>query len=744
MAESVLRQPGRAASMAVPAAAVVMCSWEASRNQHPLAWTLAGAVSAGVGVLSNLPSGTDNSVIEVGGARTVPFHGRAAELREISVGLASSGAEPRGVVAYGEEGVGKTALAREFAYRQVPRRMPLLGARRSLVAYLLNASSSAAARYDLEWLAERLDVPVHATFALTLQGLWRRLAEYDAFLLIYDGVRHAEELAELRPLSGRGSVLWTTSEPDVPDALPAFARVDVPRSAALEADRLEPVRGNADAVAVLQLFQWLSPSRVPAGLLRPRDTGGLPSPWRSLLADATRLDSAVAALRRAGLLTEHRSADELRVAGWTRTRKLPGADDDLRLGALDTVLRLLAEAFPVDSADQAVRERCSVLLAHVQEASKLLCGLDEWRGDGALPRAGELLLRAARYEDSRDLLDEAAVDLDRALALIADVGEQGAPSESPLHGRLLEMLATVRFHQSRLADAQVLARRAVELQAEPSTARADALVVLHLVQRELGEAADLAAALESLRAARRVYERSLGVNNRKVDECVRYEARVLWRMGRFQEAEPLARQAVGRLEITAGARHAEVGLALNALGLIERDLGRAEQARSTLERALDALSDSLGDQAQEGTLKAREYLAWVLVMPDADGRPLDMARAETLIDEVLVARRSFDAGHSNYAMALLVHAKVLRAKGEARAALDEAHRSGLIFEARYPETHPYRALAVLEQARAYADLRDDGAARACGQRALDIREAALGPEHPYTGEARGFLEQLPS
>jgi tetratricopeptide (TPR) repeat protein len=728
--------------MAVPAAAVVVCGWEATKGQHPFAWTLAGAVSAGVGVLSNLPPGTDGSVIEVGGVRTVPFHDRTVELREISGGLALSGEAPTGVVAYGEEGAGKTALVREFAYRQVPRRIPLLGARRTLVAYLLNASSSAAARNDLEWLAERLHVPVHARFALTLQGLWRKLAEYDAFLLIYDGVRRAEDLAELRPLSGRGSVLWTTSEPDVPDAVPEFARVNVPRSAAIEAGRLEPVQGNTDAVAVLQLFQWLSPSRVPAALFRPRSTGGLPSPWRSLLADATRLDSAVATLRHSGLLTEHKPSDDLRVAGWTRTRELPGADDDLRLDALEAVLLLLTEAFPVSSADQAVRERCSVLLAHVQEASKLLAGLGERRDDWAL-RAGELLLRAARYEDSRDLLDEAATDLDRALALVAGVGEDGARPESSLHGGLLEMLATVRFHQSRLADAQALARRAVELQAELSTARADALVVLHLVQRELGEVTDLTAALESLRAAREVYERTLGVNSRKVGECVRHEARLLWRMGRFEEAEPLARQAVDRLEIAAGARHAEVGLALNALGLIERDLGRGEQARSALERALDLLSDSLGDQAQEGTLKAREYLAEVLVMPDSDGRPVDIARAETLIGQVLDARRSFDAAHSNYAMALLVHAKVLRATGEARAALDEAHRSGLIYEARYPETHPYRALAVLEQARAYADLRDYGAARACGQRALDIREAALGSAHPYTAQARGFLEQLP-
>ena len=703
---------------------------------------MAGAVSAGVGVLSNLPSGTDGSVIEVGGVRTKPFHDRTVELREISGGLASRGEAPKGVVAYGEEGAGKTALVREFAYRQVPRRIPVLGARRTLVAYLLNASSSAAARNDLEWLAERLDVPVHAKFALTLQGLWRKLAEYDAFLLIYDGVRKAEDLTELRPLSGRGSVLWTTSEPDVPGAVPEFVRVNVPRNAAIEAGRLEPVQGNTDAVAVLQLFQWLSPSRVPAALFRPRSTGGLPSPWRNLLADATRLDSAVATLRHSGLLTEHKPGDDLRVAGWTRTRELPGADDDLRLNALEAVLLLLTEAFPVSSADQAVRERCSVLLAHVQEASKLLSGLDARRDDWAL-RAGELLLRAARYEDSRDLLDEAATDLDRALALVAGVGEDGARPEPSLHGGLLEMLATVRFHQSRLPEAQALAMRAVELQGELSTARADALVVLHLVQRELGGVTDVAAALESLRAAREVYERTLGVNSRKVGECVRHEARLLWRMGRFEEAEPLARQAVDRLEIAAGARHSEVGLALNALGLIERDLGRGEQARSALERALDVLSDSLGDQAQEGTLKAREYLAEVLVMPGSDGRPVDIARAETLIGEVLDARRSFDAAHSNYAMALLVHAKVLRAKGEARAALDEAHRSGLIYEARYPETHPYRALAVLEQALAYADLRDYGAARACGQRALDIREAALGSSHPYTAQVRRFLEQLP-
>jgi tetratricopeptide (TPR) repeat protein len=403
---------------------------------------------------------------------------------------------------------------------------------------------------------------------------------------------------------------------------------------------------------------------------------------------------------------------------------------------------LLLEVFPSDSSDQAVREQCSALLAHAQEASRLLWGLEERRDELAL-RAGEVLLRASRYEDSRDLLTEAALDLDRALGLVVGVGKGAEESGSSLQGSLLELLATVRFHQSRLVDAQVLAGRAVELQPVLSTARADALVVLHLVQRELGTLADLAAALESIRAAREVYERSRGVNSRKVGECVRYEARLLWRMGRFGEAAPLARQAVDRLEVTAGARHAEVGLALTALGQIERDLGHAEQARDVLEKAVEILSDSLGDQAQEGTLKAREYLAEVLAMPGIGGGPLDVVQAEALIGQVLEARRLFDPGHSNHAMALLVHAKVLRVRGEARTALDEAHRSGLIYEARYPEGHPYRALASMEQARAYADLRDYPAARSCGQHAWEIREAALGPEHPFTVDTRRFLDHLP-
>lgn len=744
MAEKALDWRGRAISSAVPSVAIAYSAWPIGHNEHPFAWTMVSVASAGWIAVANAPRGAsradDSVVIDMGAPRVEPFHNRVRELPEIERHLTSTGrvhgTAPALVGLHGDSGAGTTTLAREYAFRQLTAAGKRRRGTSSALAFLIDASSAASTIDGLERLCVHLGLTIHTKVSLTIQGLWRGLENYDRYLLVYDGVRSARDLDGLLPVTGRGSLLWTTSEPSVPDSVPDAPWLRVEPLAQVAEDRLEPLGALPDAAALLLLFQRFAPARVPLAVFRPAAQGELaelPEPWLGIVRDPQRLDAGLQQLKRLKLVEFDTHGETVQAAAWARTMTVPGFGEPEYAASLVAAVALLVHAFPGEPAEPPNRSASSALLAHVQETCSFVRPDDDVAG-----RAVRLQLRAARYEHARDLLDAAAGDVEHALVLAA-----GEPRDEQLSGVLLTELALIRFHQARLDEAFQYAEKSLRLQEPETVERADALTVLHLVQRETGE---FDAALTTVREARGLYERLNGMRSRKAGEALRYESRVLWRMGDFERAGAVARQALEQLEVACGPGHLEVGLTLTALGMIERDLGSTAQARATLERALDVLGASEGDEAQESALKAREYLAEVLVMPGGGVhgvvRPEDAERAEALIALVIDERRSFDARHPNYAMALLVGALVKLARGQARTALDQAHTAGLIYAAKYAENHPYRALPLEVQAKAYAELRDLDAARRCASEALALREPTLGPEHPYVCRLRDFLDGL--
>lgn len=196
-------------------------------------------------------------------------------------------------------------------------------------------------------------------------------------------------------------------------------------------------------------------------------------------------------------------------------------------------------------------------------------------------------------------------------------------------------------------------------------------------------------ALGELTAARECHERALRIAEKAHGPDDPVVARIIGDLGvALQDLGdlPAARQCLERAlqinERTHGADHPQVARDVNNLGLVLQNLGDLPAARSCFERALRIDEAALGP------------------------------------DHPAVAR---DA--NNLALAL-------RALGELPAAREGFERALRIDEAAFGPDHPAVARDVNNLGLALQDLKSFDAARQCFERALRIDEAAFGADHP--------------
>ena len=78
-------------------------------------------------------------------------------------------------------------------------------------------------------------------------------------------------------------------------------------------------------------------------------------------------------------------------------------------------------------------------------------------------------------------------------------------------------------------------------------------------------------------------------------------------MGRFDEAEPLFRQAIGIDKATIGKTHPNYAIRLNNLALLLEDLKRFDEARPLCAQAVQIDLDRLGPDHPQSKRDARNY-----------------------------------------------------------------------------------------------------------------------------------------
>jgi hypothetical protein len=199
---------------------------------------------------------------------------------------------------------------------------------------------------------------------------------------------------------------------------------------------------------------------------------------------------------------------------------------------------------------------------------------------------------------------------------------------------------------------------------------------------------------------------------------------------RYADARRLRERALAIREARLGADHPDTAWTLDSLASVLGAQGDLAAARRLHERARAVLEAHLGAD-HPTTAWTLDSLAGVLrAQGDVAGARRLLERALTILE----ARRGAD--HPATAWTLNNLALVLHDQGDLGGARRLHERALAICEARHGTDHPDTALTLHNLAGVLADQGDLDGARRSYERAVAIREARLGIDHPDTAESR--------
>jgi tetratricopeptide (TPR) repeat protein len=627
-------------------------------------------------------------------ARSADFTGRAAELDQLGKVLRHNG---RAIVQAitGMGGVGKTALAIEYAHRR----------RREFdVAWWVRAEEPALIQGQLSQLAHALDLAgVEDPPDVALARLHGWLRDRDRWLLVFDNVQSPRDVARFLP-DGPGQTLITSRNPSW--------------------------RGVATRVTVGEFTRAESSTLLRAAVpgLRERDADRLAAALGDLplavdMAGALLADTGIPVDDFLRLLAE-RAADVLDddrggaygtsvAASWDVAFDRLQADDPLAfalltliawLGPAPVSLTLLGEAGPalppqlaaVVADPLALTSRLRVLLRRAMATVR--------PGDVEVHRLVAALLRSRTAAAAVDWSTVAVDVLDHALP-----DDERNPEEWPVWEQLLPHVLAVTEGRGGADEPDARTRRMQVRAARYLHARGEPQAALPLLQQvygadRLSQRGDHPDALESADAL----------------------MQVLLTLGNYREARALAEDTLSKLRIVLGEDHPQALTAASNLAVVLEQLGEHAQARALVEDVLTRRRRVLGDD-HRSTLTSANNLAMVL-------RDLgEYSQARTLAEDTLARLRRV-LGDDHPATLTSAHnlAGALRDLGEhaqARALGEDtlARRRRVL-----GDDHPDTLTSASDLAQELRILGDYDGARALAEDTLARRRRVLGDDHPDT------------
>jgi tetratricopeptide (TPR) repeat protein len=693
--------------------------------------------------------------------RNLSFTGRQEVLAALTAWLASSGAVAITQVLQGAGGVGKTALAAEYAYQQRASFDTVWWVRAEEPATLIGDYADMAASIGLHEAGEADQNLVVAAVRNWLEG-------HDRWLLILDNAQAPEaptglraplaRLLEVLPRVPRGQVLVTTRDASWERYAP-LTELDVftPR----EANAFLLTRsGSGDeqaARAVSELLGWLPLALEQAGAYM-RETR-IP-----LATYLRRLREFPAVTLAKGHPRDRDPADTVSTT-WQvsveQVRPIRGAVELLEICAF-----LGPEEIPRDLFAQPLDPAPDELVALTADPFALDEAIAGLRRFG-LVKADEQILTVHQLVQQviRDGLDPEAAGRRAETAaqlLLAMFPTDGLVDSGgwPLCARLLpHVLTAVEYGEQHdvqpVAAASLLHRAASYLQGRARYAQAQELFERGLAIRETHLGAnhpDTATSLNDLglvlRAqgdldpSRLLFERGLAIRETLLgadhpDTATSLDdlGLVLRAQGEFDRARALDERALAIRETHLGANHPDTATSLNNLAQALRDQGDLDTARALHERALAIRQARLGED-HPGTAQSLSNLGLIR----GDQGDLDTAR--TLHERALAIRQArLGEDHPLTATSLSYLGLVLARQGDLGTARTLVQQALSIHEARLGEDHPLTATSLSYLGLVLAQQGDFDTARALHQRALTIRLARLGANHPHTVRSEQLLRQ---
>ena len=246
------------------------------------------------------------------------------------------------------------------------------------------------------------------------------------------------------------------------------------------------------------------------------------------------------------------------------------------------------------------------------------------------------------------------------------------------------------------------------------------------IQRKLGLFDDaLPLALEALETRQRI----LGAEHPDVAESQAHLANLYLQLGRFDDAAELYESAIGIRRKIGGPRDLELAKCLNGLGIIRWNRGEYKAAETTYLEALRLREEALGPRHPE-VATSLDNLA--IVYKDQ----LRFDQAEPLYKRSLEIREEvFGTGHHRVAVSLN-NLGVLYSDQRRFGEAEPLHERAIaIWKKILGAEHPTVGVALVNLANIRGELGQADRSRVLYDRALAIFETALGPDHPYVGYA---------
>jgi len=239
-------------------------------------------------------------------------------------------------------------------------------------------------------------------------------------------------------------------------------------------------------------------------------------------------------------------------------------------------------------------------------------------------------------------------------------------------------------------------------------------------------------ALEALR----LRERALGPDHPDVASSLNNLAALYQAMGAYSQVEPLYQRALKIVEARLGPDHPYVATSLNNLAALYQAMGAYGQAEPLYQRALKIREAKLGpDHPYVAT--SLNNLAELYKAMGAYGQAQPLYQRALKIREAKLGPDHPDVANSLNNLAALYQA--MGAYGQAKPLYQRALK---IVEAKLGPDHPDVAISLDNLAGFYDDMGAYGQAERLYQRALKIREAKLGPDHPYVATSLNNLAAL--
>ena len=260
--------------------------------------------------------------------------------------------------------------------------------------------------------------------------------------------------------------------------------------------------------------------------------------------------------------------------------------------------------------------------------------------------------------------------------------------------------------------------------------------VLNNAGFRLSDLAEWSKAEPFLRRALAIAEQSSGPEHPTVARSLNNLAELLRATNRLREGEPLYRRALAIDEQYFGPDRPEVATDLNNLALLLQASNRLMEAESMYRRALAIREKSLGADH----LKVGLSLDNLAILLQATNR---LGEAEPLTRRALaILEKRLGADHPDVATTLNNLANLLRAINRLAEAQPLMLRALAIVEQRYGPEHPTVAKALGSLAMLLYNANRLAEAEPLTRRALAILEKSLGADHPDVTTALNNLAGL--